>query len=84
MLVAEGKFKAASNYIETALQLDPFSEINHHVKGFIYYTQEKYEQARVEIEQLKQNNKELKELASLLKKWDVRKMLEEAGELAPK
>ena len=45
ILVAEGKFKAASNYIDTALQLDPFSEINHHLKGFIYYVQEKYEQA---------------------------------------
>jgi TolB-like protein/AraC-like DNA-binding protein/lipoprotein NlpI len=45
VLVAEGKSKAALNYIETALQLDPFSEINHHLKGFIFYTQEKYEQA---------------------------------------
>ena len=45
ILAAEGKLKAASNYIETALQLDPFSEINHHLKGFIFYTQEKYEQA---------------------------------------
>jgi tetratricopeptide (TPR) repeat protein len=45
ILVAEGKFKAASNYIETALQLDPYSEINYHLKGFIFYTQEKYEPA---------------------------------------
>ena len=45
ILVAEGKSKAALNYIETALQLDPFSEINHHLKGFIFYTKEKYEQA---------------------------------------
>ena len=45
VLVAERKFDAALNYIETALQLDPFSAINHHLKGFIFYTQEKYEQA---------------------------------------
>ncbi|TNE48610.1 MAG: helix-turn-helix domain-containing protein [Bacteroidetes bacterium] len=44
-LVAEGKFAAAHHYIETALQLDPFSEINYHLQGFIFYAQEKYEQA---------------------------------------
>lgn len=45
ILVAEGKFTAALNYLETALQLDPFSEINYHLKGFIHYAQEKFEQA---------------------------------------
>ncbi len=44
-LVAEGKYKAALNYIETALQLDPFSHINYHLKGFIFYAQEKYDEA---------------------------------------
>jgi tetratricopeptide (TPR) repeat protein len=44
-LIAEAKFDAAHNYIDTALQIDPFSDINHHLKGFIFYTQEKYEQA---------------------------------------
>ena len=44
-LVAERKFDAAQNYIGTALQLDPFSEINHHIRGFIYYSQERYEEA---------------------------------------
>lgn len=44
-LVAEGKHKAALNYIETALQLDPFSEINYHLKGFIFYGQKKFEKA---------------------------------------
>lgn len=44
-LVAEGKFKAALNYIETALQLDPFSEINYHLKGFIFYCWEQYDKA---------------------------------------
>jgi len=49
-LVAEGKFKAALNYIETALQLDPFSAINYHLKGFIFYSQEKYDQAIEQFE----------------------------------
>lgn len=44
-LIAERKIEAATNYIETALQLDPFSEINHHLRGFIYYVQEKYDEA---------------------------------------
>jgi len=44
-LVAERKFDAAANYIETALQLDPFSEINYHLKGFIFYSQEDYGKA---------------------------------------
>ncbi len=44
-LLAEGKCTAALNYIETALQLDPFSEINYHLKGFTFYLQEKYESA---------------------------------------
>ncbi|GJM34902.1 MAG: hypothetical protein DHS20C18_39030 [Saprospiraceae bacterium] len=44
-LVAEGKFSAALHYIDTALQLDPFSPINFHLKGFIFYSQEKYEKA---------------------------------------
>lgn len=41
-LVAEGKFAAARNYIETALQMDPFSPINHHLQGFIDYCTEDY------------------------------------------
>lgn len=45
MLAAEGKFKAASNYLDDALQLDPLSHINHHMKGCLLYYQEKYEQA---------------------------------------
>jgi TolB-like protein/class 3 adenylate cyclase/AraC-like DNA-binding protein len=44
-LVAEAKYKAALHYIETALQLDPFSAINYHLKGFIFYAQERYEEA---------------------------------------
>ncbi|BDS15323.1 helix-turn-helix domain-containing protein [Aureispira anguillae] len=45
VLSVEGKFEAAFNYIDKALQLDPFSAINHHFKGFIFYLQEKFEQA---------------------------------------
>lgn len=41
-LVAEGKYAAARTYIETALQLDPFSSVNYHLKGFIDYCEEKY------------------------------------------
>ena len=45
VLAAERKFDAALNYLETALQLDPFSGINYHLKGFIFYCQENYTQA---------------------------------------
>ncbi|RMF04584.1 MAG: helix-turn-helix domain-containing protein [Bacteroidetes bacterium] len=45
VLVAEGKLQAAHHYIDTALQLDPFSAINHHLKGFLFYIQEQYEHA---------------------------------------
>ena len=44
-LVAEGKYAAAMHHIDIGLQLDPFSDINHHLKGFIYYCEEKYDQA---------------------------------------
>lgn len=44
-LLAEGKFSAALHYLETAFQLDPFSEINHHLKGFTFYGQEEFEKA---------------------------------------
>ncbi|MBK9016992.1 MAG: tetratricopeptide repeat protein [Saprospiraceae bacterium] len=57
-LVAEKKFSAALHYLETALQLDPFSEINYHLKGFALYCQEKFEEAIEAFEksiQLKSN-----------------------------
>jgi adenylate cyclase len=44
-LVVESKFQAAENYIDTAIQIDPFSPINFHLKGYIFYGQEKFEQA---------------------------------------
>ena len=45
ILVAEGKFKAALNYIDTAVQIDPLSHINCHLKGFIFYVQEQHVEA---------------------------------------
>ena len=44
-LALEGKFEAASNYLDNALQLDPLSHINHHMKGCIFYYQENFEKA---------------------------------------
>jgi tetratricopeptide (TPR) repeat protein len=40
-----GKFKEANEHIDMALQLDPLSAINFHLKGFVLYVQEKYEEA---------------------------------------
>ncbi len=45
VLVISGNFKAAHTYIDKALQLDPFSPMNHHFKGYIFYVQEKYQEA---------------------------------------
>ena len=47
ILSVEGKFEAAHTYIEKALELDPFSAINHHFKGFLFYLQENYKKAIV-------------------------------------
>ena len=44
-LTVEGKLDAALNYIEKALQLDPYAAINHHYKGFLYYLKEDYKTA---------------------------------------
>ncbi|MEO9892258.1 helix-turn-helix domain-containing protein [Aurantibacter sp.] len=45
ILTVEGKLKAALNYINKALELDPFSAMNNHYKGFLFYLMEKYEKA---------------------------------------
>lgn len=45
VIITERKFEAAEQYINTALQLDPFSDITHHLKGFVCYVKEDYEQA---------------------------------------
>ena len=47
MLTAEGKLKAAHHYIDTALEIDPLSEITHHLKGYTLYLEEKYEESLV-------------------------------------
>lgn len=44
-LTVEGKLKSAQNYIDKALELDPFSAMNHHYKGYLYYLQEDYNKA---------------------------------------
>ena len=44
-LCAENKLSAAKHYIDTAFQIDPFSEINYHLKGFTYYLQGNYDKA---------------------------------------
>ncbi|WP_147678693.1 helix-turn-helix domain-containing protein [Algibacter pacificus] len=41
-LTVEGKLDAAHNYLDKALQLDPYAAINHHYKGFLYYLKEEY------------------------------------------
>ncbi|MFV1884151.1 MAG: helix-turn-helix domain-containing protein [Balneola sp.] len=45
VIITEKKFEAAKHYIDTALKLDPFSDITHHLKGFACYVQEDFEQA---------------------------------------
>lgn len=45
ILVAEGKFSAALHYIETALQIDPLSPINCHLRGFIDYCLGRFDEA---------------------------------------
>lgn len=45
ILVAEKKFEAAHHYIDIAVQMDPFADINCHLKGFIFYCEENYEKA---------------------------------------
>ena len=44
-LTVEGKFEPAHTYVDKALALDPFSAMNIHYKGFLFYLQENYEQA---------------------------------------
>ena len=44
-LTIEGKLDSAQNYINKALELDPFSAMNHHYKGYLYYLQQDYDSA---------------------------------------
>lgn len=52
IIVAEGNYEAAMHYIDQALQMDPFSSINYHLKGFILYCQGKHEDALVHFEKV--------------------------------
>ena len=45
ILIADAKFAAAHQYLQTARQLDPFSEVNYHLTGFTYYSAGRFEQA---------------------------------------
>lgn len=44
-LAAEGRFREAMPYIDTALQLDPMSASHHYIKGAVHYFEEDYEWA---------------------------------------
>lgn len=44
-LTVEGKLDSAQNYVNKALELDPFSAMNHHYKGYLYYLQQDYKSA---------------------------------------
>jgi TolB-like protein/AraC-like DNA-binding protein len=59
ILTVEGKLDAAQNYIDKALELDPFSAMNHHYKGFLFYLQEKYNKAIPYLEKSLQLKPEL-------------------------
>jgi TolB-like protein/AraC-like DNA-binding protein len=45
VLIAENKIQAALNNLETAFQIDPFSEINYHLRGFAYYVAGDFDRA---------------------------------------
>lgn len=44
-LTVEGKLESAHNYVNKALELDPFSAMSHHYKGYLYYLQQSYNKA---------------------------------------
>ena len=45
IMAIEGKLSTAHVYIDKALQIDPMNVMNNHLKGFVYYLQEDYENA---------------------------------------
>ncbi|WP_375334261.1 tetratricopeptide repeat protein [Flagellimonas sp. C4] len=59
LLTVEGKLGPAQNYIDKALELDPFSSINHHYKGLLYYLQEDYDKAKRYLEKALELNPNL-------------------------
>lgn len=44
-LTIEGKLELALKYLDKALELSPFSSVNVHYKGFLYYMMEQYDKA---------------------------------------
>lgn len=58
-LTVEGKLESAQNYLDKALQLDPFSAMNHHYKGFLLYLQEKYNEAIPHLQKALELNPDL-------------------------
>ncbi len=44
-ITIDGKLISAQNYINKALELDPFSAMNHHYKGYLHYLQQGYNEA---------------------------------------
>lgn len=45
VIIVEKNIDAANHYIDIALKLDPFSDITHHLKAFVQYIDEHYEEA---------------------------------------
>jgi len=43
--IIERRYDTAMRYIDEAIQLDPFSDVNAHLKAFILYTQKEYKKA---------------------------------------
>ncbi len=52
IIVAEGNYEAALHYIEQAIQMDPFSSINYHLRGYVKYCQGKYGEAMQSFEEV--------------------------------
>ena len=44
-LTIEGKLELAMKYLDKAIELSPFTSINIHYKGFLYYMMEQYDKA---------------------------------------
>ena len=58
-LTVEGKLDSAHNYLDKALQLDPFSAMNHHYRGFLFYLQEQYDKAMPYLQKALELNPDL-------------------------
>ncbi|MBU3010128.1 helix-turn-helix domain-containing protein [Polaribacter vadi] len=58
-LTVQGKLNTAHNYIDKALELDPYAAMNHDYKGFLYYLQEDYSKANRYFKKALELNKKL-------------------------